>query len=1340
MADESTIIKTVVEDQLKEAYLDYSMSVIVGRALPDVRDGLKPVHRRILFSMWDMGLTHNKPFVKCARIVGDCFKYHPHGDAAIYDSLVRMVQNFSLRYPLIFGHGNFGCFTGDTKIKLLDGNSKSFKELCDNYKEGEIIYVYSVDKNGNIVVGEARNPRITKKEAELVEVTLDTGEIIRCTPNHRFLLKNLQYKEAKDLTPKDSLMPGYFKLSPIRGNTELKDYLMIKDYKEDKYTFVHEIADKYNLTNGIYNAADGSVRHHMDFNKFNNNPDNLKRLTWIEHTRIHNDHIKNLWEKEDFRKRQAEGIKLFYKNNPDHIKKLRQRTIERNKDKRFIEKSSKRRKEIWQSKTLRNNLSVKLKDNFIKNPERKIAISKFSKNMWFDTKKRNEIVSRMNEVMGSNEFKEKISKAQKRRILEHPEIREITSERFKQLYKNEPVRKQIISERSKALWKDETYRSKFINQEHNHLSEIAKKAWQDPKYKQVQINRVKNLWKNNDYKNKIINSVKKSNHKRLKENPYLMKTLAKKAAISHKLNWKNPEYKNKVIRSKILYYVNRLITVVGENNINGRVYNENKISNAFPKFENAIKYFKDINEMVSLAKEYNHFVVNIKYLNYTEDVYDITVNQHHNFLLDSGIFVHNSIDFTQPAQMRYVEAKLNKLSEEILSDLDKDTVDFVPNFDGSLKEPVVLPSKIPNLLVNGSSGIAVGMATNIPPHNINEVCDALIALVENLDLDENKLISYVKGPDFPTAGLIIGTSGIKQAYKTGKGKITIRAKCDLENNRIIIAEIPYQINKSLLIEQIADLVRDKIVEGINDIRDESSKEGMRIVIELKKNYDANVILNQLYKHSDLQTTFGIINLALVNGEPRILSLKETCVEFIKHRKDVVARRTKYELNKAKEREHILQGILTALKSIDSVISLIKNSRDVDTARKGLMQNYSLTEIQANAILEMRLSRLAALEQQKILDEHNELIKFIAEMESILASEQRICNIIKDEFIGVKNEFGDKRRTVILDNEEEKIETEELIEKEEVVVTMTHSGYVKRQSLDAYKSQKRGGKGVIGAETKEEDFVEHLFVANTHSYLLIFTDKGVVHWLRTYQIPESGRYARGSSIANLIKFEEGEKPTSMITVDEFRENNYLVMATKKGFIKKTSLAEYSRPRQGGIIGINLRDDDKLIDVRMTDGGKEIIIATKDGRAVRFNEKDVSIVGRNSIGVRGISVKDSEVVGMEIADSPYLLTVTDKGYVKRSEINEYRLITRGGSGVINIKTTDKTGNVVGIKAVNENDDVMLVSKNGIVIRTPIKNISVIGRNTQGVKIMNLDSEDSLAKVARIENEDVATDNKI
>ena len=1334
MADDNQIQRVIVEDQLKQAYLDYSMSVIVGRALPDVRDGLKPVHRRILFAMHEMGLQHNKSFKKCARIVGEALgKFHPHGDSAIYEALVRMAQEFNLRYPLIQGQGNFGCFTSDTKIKLLDGTSKSFKELCENYKGNQIFYVYSINRDGEVVIGEATNPRLTKKETELVEVTLDTGEKIRCTPDHKFLLKNLEYKEAKDLTPEDSLMPGYFKLSPIRGNTELKEYLMIKDNKKEKYVFVHEIADNYNLNKGVYNSADGPVRHHEDFNKFNNNPDNIQRISWNEHTKIHNDHINLLWKSEDFRKKQSEGVKNFYRNNPEHLEQLRIRTIARNKDKEFIKNQVIKRKEIWKSQELKKNLSKKIKKNFEEHPERREFISKMSKNMWSDVEKRSSIINKMKEVMQSQEYKDKLAQGIKEYYSENMSVGEIRSLTLKKFYKENPDARKLISKRSKELWDNKEYRSKFINENYNHHSDIAKKAWQDESYKTKQKNKTKKQWEDKNFRKKITSLTKERSIQRLKIDPTYPKRLAQKAATAHRINWKNKEYKNKIIKNKILYYTNRLILSLGEKNVNGETYNQNRINNCFPRFENAIKHFKDLNEMIYLAKEYNHCAISVKFLNYKEDVYDLTVKEHHNFLLDCGVFVHNSTEFGAAAQ-RYTEAKLSKIAGELLEDIEKETVAFAPNFDNSLKEPIVLPSKIPNLLLNGSSGIAVGMATNIPPHNLSEVCDAIILLIEHPEVEDARLFSLVRGPDFPTGGMIVGTSGIRSALRTGRGKVLVRAKAEIEERRIVITEIPYQVNKSLLIEQIATLVKEKIIEGISDIRDESDREGMRIIVEVRKGFDEKLVMNQLYKYSQLQTSFGIINLALVDGEPRVLNLRDICSEFIKHRKEVVTRRTQYELRKAEERDHILQGLLIALKEIDAVVVLIKRSKDVEAARRELMRNYILSELQTNAILEMRLSRLAALEQQKILEEHEQLLVFIVEMKEILASEQRVYRIIKDELVGVKNEYGDKRRTEIVESDEEVLEDEDLVENEKVVITLTNAGYVKRIPLEAYKAQKRGGKGIIAAETKDDtDFVEHMVVAESLNQVLFFTSRGKVHWMKAYQVPEAGRYAKGTAIVNLLRLGQGEKVSAVISMKEFKENEFLVMATRKGVLKKTSVMEYGRPRQGGIIAITLREDDSLVTVKLTSGAQQLILATKNGRAVRFREEDVRAVGRAGIGVRGMSVRDSEIVAMETCDAPFVLTVTEKGFGKRSEVNDYRLINRGGSGVINIKSTEKNGLVAAIKIVEENDEILCVTRKGILIRMPVAGISVVGRNSQGVRVMKLEEGDAVMNVVKVLSED-------
>jgi len=694
-----------------------------------------------------------------------------------------------------------------------------------------------------------------------------------------------------------------------------------------------------------------------------------------------------------------------------------------------------------------------------------------------------------------------------------------------------------------------------------------------------------------------------------------------------------------------------------------------------------------------------------------------------------------SIDGDSAAAMRYTECRLAKISEELLADIDKETVDFQPNFDASLKEPVVLPSKIPNLLLNGSAGIAVGMATNIPPHNVKEVCDGIIYAVDNPECSASDLMRFIRGPDFPTAGIIQGTEGIKSAYTTGRGKINLTAKSEITEEKgkqkIIVTEIPYQVNKSMLIEEIAALVKDKKVAGIADIRDESNKEGIRIVIELKKETNANVILNQLYAHTKLAVSFGVIILALVDNEPKVLAIKDIITHFISHRKSVVTRRTAFELRKAQERAHILEGLIVALNNIDEVVRKIKASKDVQAATGMLVSDYKLTEIQAKAILDMKLQKLASLEQRKIRDEHSEMLKLIEELKSILASEKRVYEIIKKETEEIKSKFSDERRTKITEAEGEEISEEQLIKPEDVVVTITHSGYIKRTALNEYRQQGRGGRGIVAAETKEGDFVEHLFVTNTHSYLLLFTNKGKIHWLKVYELPESSRYSMGKAIINVVQLENDEKVNAFVPVKEFDDRHFLVMATRKGTVKKTNLSEYSRPRKGGIIAITLEENDHLVEVLMTSGSNHIVIATKNGMAVRFDENDVRACGRSAMGVRGIKLKENdEVIDMVIADdSQSLLTITENGYGKRSPVSDYRLIGRGGSGVINMQCTERNGNVASIKSVTDEDEIVAISQKGIMIRVPARDISVIGRNTQGVRIMKLEADDKVVAAAKV-----------
>ncbi len=716
-------------------------------------------------------------------------------------------------------------------------------------------------------------------------------------------------------------------------------------------------------------------------------------------------------------------------------------------------------------------------------------------------------------------------------------------------------------------------------------------------------------------------------------------------------------------------------------------------------------------------------------------VYDAMVRMAQDFSLRyplvQGQGNWGSLDGDNAAAMRYTEARLTAFAEELLADIDKETVDFVPNFDNSLEEPTVLPSKVPNLLVNGCSGIAVGMATSIPPHNFGEVADALLALIENPDMVIGEVMHFIKGPDFPTAAIIQGKEGIHHAYRTGRGIVKVRAKTqvDEENHRIIVSEIPFQVNKSQLVEQIADLVNDKKVSGVSDLRDESDSKGVRVIIKLKRDANAKVVLNQLFTHSRLESSFGINMVALVNNQPRQLNIKELLHFFIEHRKSVVTKRTNFELKKASERAHILDGIIIALNRIDNVIDWIRKSRDVDTAKLTLVQNLSLTHIQAQAILDMRLQRLASLEQEKIRKENEGLKKLILELKAILADEKKILEIIKKEILELKQKYADERRTFI-EPEADEFEKEDLIQARDVVVTITHKGYIKRMSPEAYKTQHRGGKGIIAAETREQDFVEDIFFANTHSYVLLFTSLGMVHWLKVYEMPESSRYAIGTSLANLVSLEKEEKITAVIPVNNF-EKGFLLMATRKGIIKKVELQRFSKPRKGGIIAASLDEGDALVGVCVTNGEREIILASALGMAVRFNESDIRTIGRVARGVRGIRLKkDDEVVALVVADpQKTLLSITENGFGKRSNISDYRLINRGGHGVINIKTEGRNGRLVDVKTVEDSDSLMFISKNGIAIKVKAQDISTIGRNTQGVTLMKLEEGDKIVAAARV-----------
>jgi len=712
-----------------------------------------------------------------------------------------------------------------------------------------------------------------------------------------------------------------------------------------------------------------------------------------------------------------------------------------------------------------------------------------------------------------------------------------------------------------------------------------------------------------------------------------------------------------------------------------------------------------------------------------------------------------SIDGDPPAAMRYTESRLQALADDMMADLDKETVDFTPNYDETTEEPTVLPAPFPNLLVNGSAGIAVGMATNVPPHNLREVIDGCIWLVEHTRLAAEaeaarlsradklrELIKLIPGPDFPTGGDIVGRGGIVQAYTTGRGAVLMRSRSVIESSKkgdrvsIVVTEIPYQVNKAKLIERMADLVREKTIEGISDLRDESDREGMRIVIELKRGEVPEVILNNLYKHTPLQTSFGIIMLAIVGGRPKVLNLLELVESFVDFRREVVRRRTEFELRKAEARYHILEGLKIALDHLDAVIALIRGSKTVPEARDGLVAGFGLSQIQAQAILDMQLQRLTGLERQKILDELAELLKTIERLRAILGNERLLMQIIVDELREVKATYGDDRRTQIIEGESGELSIEDLIAEEDMAITVSNTGYVKRTAITSYRNQRRGGKGRIGMRTKDEDFVSHLFVASTHAYIMIFSDRGRAYWLKVHEIPDVGPGGKGKSIANLVAMEEGERIAALLAVKEFDENRFVVMGTRKGVVKKTVLSAFSNPRAGGIIAMGVEDGDSVIAVQLTDGGRELFLGTRRGMAIRFEDGDVRPMGRTAYGVRGITLRDEDyVVAMEVVrPGGTLLSVTENGYGKRTEIDEYRVQSRGGVGVINIATSERNGEVVGVVYVQENDEILLITQQGMILRMPTNDVRAIGRATQGVKLIDLDEGDKVVSVARLVDE--------
>ncbi len=1197
----ATTIDRVFETELKTSYLDYAMSVIVGRALPDVRDGLKPVQRRILYGMYEQGNTHDKAYKKSARVVGDVMgKYHPHGDSPVYEALVRMAQEFSLRYTLVDGQGNFGCFTKDTRVMLTDGRSLSFGELVEENAQEKQNYTFTIDEKGKIGVGKILHPRLTIKNAEIMKVTLDNGEEIRCTLNHRFMLRNGEYKEARHLQPGDSLMPAYTRVSSGVEDPKLDGYPMVFQPDKEEWGYIHHLADDWNLKNYVYARSAGRIRHHADFNKLNNNPDNIKRMNWEAHWQLH------------------------YKLTSQRHKE----------DGKYRASLVKGRTEFWGNEDNRKNYSERISARNKRNWERPDYRAK---------------------------MKRQLSASTKAYIAAHPEKRLELSER--------------ATRTLKKLWQTQSYRAamhrKIIKGNKNHTANITGKV-------------------------KFLNVCK--------------------AVLAEDEVLREESYERK--RNNVYHYGHSTTWKTGMH-----------------------KYFCNDSNLILLELNKNHKVAKIEAHEGRMDVYDLTVEGTHNFALAAGVFVHNSIDGDNPAAMRYTEVRLSRIADQILEDIEKETVEFVPNFDGSLEEPTVLPAKLPNLLINGSAGIAVGMATTMLPHNLGEVADALLYLIDHRGVpasDANIAIigNIIKAPDFPTGGIIMGTAGVKDVYLTGRGIVRVRAKAETatEKNKgiIRITELPYQAKKSTIIEKIAELAKDKKLEGISDVQDRSDKEGIEIAVMLKHGHDPEFVLNQLFSMTPLETTYGVINVALVNGVPRLLGLYELLREFLEFRKSTVIKRCKFDLKVASERAHLLEGFKIAIANIDSIIDAIKKSDSPESARQALVAGYSISEKQAHAILEMKLNKLTRLESTAIDTEHAELQKTIAWLNGVLADEGKLFGIIRKEFVELREKFGDGRKTSIQENYDE-ITSEDLIKDETVAVFITETGYVKRISIEEYKMQHRGGKGIIGMATKEEDVIKDIYIAQAKDYLLCFTNIGKVHWIKVYRIPEGSRYSQGRPIVNLLQLEEKEAITTCIPMNNF--NEYLLMVTKNGIGKRVPVEAFSNPRKGGIIAITLKENDLLIDVKKTKGSQDVLVATKSGSAIRFNETDMREIGRTAQGVIAIRMneKDDEVVGLEVLDKPAIFTLTENGYGKRTEIGEYRQQARGGHGVINIITDERNGNVVGVKCVNENDELLVTSSAGKAIRIAAKDVSVIGRNTKGVRIMRLEEKEKITAVNTIPPEE-------
>ncbi|MDO8436252.1 MAG: DNA gyrase subunit A [bacterium] len=1489
-----------ITEEMKESYIDYAMSVIVSRALPDVRDGLKPVHRRIIYTMGEMGLSHSAKFRKSATVVGETMgKLHPHGDMAIYDSLARMAQDFSLRYPLIDGQGNWGCFTKDTKVQLCDGRNLSFEELIKEQQEGKKHWTFSFNHQAQKTeIATIKNPRLTRKNERIIEITLDNNEKIRCTLNHRFMMRDGSYKQAQDLRCKDSLMP-LLEIFPNKKPAFQADSLETADS-----TVILKLSPNSIITSQeSLSRAIGKVILN-------------KKKPWTAREL----HPLVSWRQPENQDCPPPTANLLYQNNYNH-KVVGKKVLKKREDVYdltvdpwhnfslaagiFVHNSIDDPSEFaamryciaGDSLAVTNRCVEKI--NTISDKEDiSLEVLSFGKKInpvskWFDSgihpvleiktfrnyslrgTYNHPILTLTKDSQGKPIFKwkllEKIKKGEyavidrsealwpnkepdlkkchpisdKKNKNSHPKIYKLPSQmtpdlafllgvilaegyvsrgkqqgnykigfcntskefndefrgKFKKLFpecplyelKRKPVgygKKEFLSFEICSKYLVEFFENLGLKGVASQEKRVPEQIFHSTKKSVGEF--LKGYFEGDGGVFRNVNSYwiegSSSSEGLIKEIQTILLRFGIVSSISR--NLRRGEFKLlirgfnnlNIFREKIGFLTKikkEKLVEFSRVNSDGKVmaktdfipflsqYLRKKYAadeninwskkhwilmhnlDRYPKLQ---KYYKKLEKILDktdldLIRSFldNNYlfdqIISIQKRE-SERVYSLRVDSSCHSFVANGFINHNT------------EARLSKIGEKMLEDIEKNTVDLVDNYDGTRKEPTVLPSPVPQLLLNGSLGIAVGMATNIPTHNLSEVCDALVYLIDNPKADTEDCFKFIQGPDFPTGGHIFDQKEIIQAYSQGKGPIVVRGKAEIEEHettsrqRIIISEIPFQVQKSTLIERLAALVSEKKIEGIKDIRDESDKEGMRIVIELSREAYPQKVLNFLYKFTDLQKTFHMNLLALVDGiQPRVLNLAEILNYFLSHREEIVTRGTKYDLEKAKERAHILEGLHKCLGNIDAVIKIIKNSNNREDAEKNLMQRFRLTKIQANAILETKLAALAKLEIKKIEDELKQIQAKIKELVAILASPQKIKEIIKKELVFLKENFGDARKTKVHIQKLGEIAEEDLVPKEETIITLTQGGYIKRINPKTYKIQKRGGKGIMGMKTLQDDIVEHFLSANTHDFLLFFTDSGKAFRTQVFEIPEGTRVARGRGLLNFLEISPQDKVLSLFPLSKEDIDlgiKYLVMVTQDGIIKKTALTEFENVRRSGLIAITLKKGDSLKEACKSTGQDEIIIVTKKGISIHFKEKDIREMGRQASGVRGIRLKSGDRVikagiikskGGGLKDkiqkgNEYLLVVTENGYGKRTDLKEYRMQGRGGAGIKTANITPKTGDLIASFVLSgDEEDLIVISQKGQVIRTQISQIAKLSRSTQGVRIMRLDPGDKVASATCI-----------